>query len=1568
MGFVETKETGGRTREERLSTSISMFRSNVTKMSGVDEYTRKDLQALSDPSKKVQTDKWLTTEGRSFYLPANDAGKKAGEQFAKELQNLGYAAILLRGTGSESSNYIIYVGKQAIDVVSNFAVGKPPTDEQRKSLESFLKSAPSIFAICEKNGYDSTWAVNLASTVQRIVPEAAPSEETTVASVPAPVQKPAKKPQDQTYEEILGLGEKAPRGTMGVSEAELGLVPAKPKIAARLEHPSETLSLPVPEKKPGKAEQAKIDRLEKQLEEELKTLRENSEPWKATGRSKIAQAYYFLNRVRDQLAKEGNYTSEAGEPVDRDILLFGEGKNEGRIVRNEKAIKEVQDAYAKALEIVEKLHKLGADVGPYLEELESLNIKIGQEVLTYQSTPVKVKALDGGYNLYAAKKEKGKTAYAFYDVEEPAQPLGVAPADRDRYISMLYTQGLNDSTLAYKQARETLVNNLTSTQLELVLNYAQGKTDSLSLKVDPAKQGAVERAIVFLCNVNGFKGPSFEVLSEKGKIEASGRVSAIQIPEESMKRLKEWAGPYLSEAEMQAIATRFSYEDISKMIDFIDRARLAFSQGREPMEYLSAEQGVFAPKGGLDMQTARALNALFLYAGGLSVAFYENAGYIYSTGPTMYTEPEVMKFEFPVKISHKEGKRERWLRMERVPEKEKQIEQAINSGKGGEIQFGKLFKENPEDARLYAIHKRQAEIVVGYLNAQGIRATLEEFQKTGGYFGIKIIIPENAMGIGEVQRKPRKVEVTEASLLEAGPAKVDPLRAINNLPEDIANSKMKASLLGGVKKGEETAIRCASEEQATRMRNWLIMNGGIPAEKLEIQATQATRQVESAVPGQTTKATKTEWILVYYPEPVTKYSFRELEPRGKKEPVHPTLYQRDLVTKKRGAEMKSELEEQAEAYEKANPEKDVTVEFSPVGGSRKKDPSPKAAENFHNESVFGDAFLGIAFEFAWRTEQDTPRAPLVGGDRRFRDVLETSMGLATEDGRFRHGEEMAKMMLREWRHPGMPLSGQEEKAASDAYFALEQKYANMEEFAKGLTPENAMKFTAAANWLAERWLSMYDTKGMKAEEVEALRSSLREVAWKSMVVLVTLESSPAHFGVGPGTERPKNPQEHLTGALFYMGMGEIGSKEDPNTFTAKDGTKYSNYFVVDGVQYNILARRVLTPGPDPGHYVTLPSKDPSKVILYGKLKQRNVQLPDGRWIPAYEVEVLSQKERKVMDRDSLGEGSFTPEYTGPLPYAKIRIGEKPPKGGKVKGKVEYYELSYEGMDVTDVKFPGKQPKPYVGVLVTSKKKGEKEAGPGPEKADFVNAETEFVYSVVMRIGEDEETQRYLALTAESEKNHADELSTKHKLTKVSAVAELAADGNIYVYKLGDKIIDAKWGSFRFKETKRVEVGERNRKGEIESSIPDFTAEELASMPGIIEEDGTLYLDITREKIGTYTLSKEGRKGMEREKASISLDSSKEEKYGDIVRTVLTGKEISAAATFTPVSVTREEGEEPEVKPVDRAKSNATLVSVPVTVAPSVRALGLADEYYSARGGFPDNKRPTYYVVGESVKK
>ncbi|MEM4272019.1 MAG: hypothetical protein QXH30_00335, partial [Candidatus Bilamarchaeaceae archaeon] len=143
-----------------------------------------------------------------------------------------------------------------------------------------------------------------------------------------------------------------------------------------------------------------------------------------------------------------------------------------------------------------------------------------------------------------------------------------------------------------------------------------------------------------------------------------------------------------------------------------------------------------------------------------------------------------------------------------------------------------------------------------------------------------------------------------------------------------------------------------------------------------------------------------------------------------------------------------------------------------------------------------------------------------------------------------------------------------------------------------------------------------------------------------------------HYGVGPGKERPQTPEDHLAGALLYMGNNE---------FTAKDGTTYKTYFEHGGVRYNILSRRVLTAGPNPDHYVTIPSGEPGKVLLYGRLKQKNVQLQDGTWVPAYEVVPLPEPERKIMGRDSLGEASFTPEFSGPLPYAKIKIEEKPRK-------------------------------------------------------------------------------------------------------------------------------------------------------------------------------------------------------------------------------------------------------------------------------------------------------------------
>ncbi|MEO0248288.1 MAG: hypothetical protein ABIN58_01870, partial [candidate division WOR-3 bacterium] len=248
-------------------------------------------------------------------------------------------------------------------------------------------------------------------------------------------------------------------------------------------HPSETLILPH-EIRPKRALRGEgkneIARLETQLEEQLAILRANAKPWKATGRSKIGQAYYLLTEVKKSLAENGHYLNRQGQEIDKETLFVKEGKKEGNIVRWEKAIRAVRDAYEKASTIMEELLRLGADVESEAQELNQLRSQL-TEILAYQPTPIRVKNEEGGYNLYAAKTEKGRTSYEFYSVEEPAEARGVSSTDRERYVAMLWAQGLNDSSPVYGQAREILVDELTSEQLEQAIEGLSREKKDLTL-------------------------------------------------------------------------------------------------------------------------------------------------------------------------------------------------------------------------------------------------------------------------------------------------------------------------------------------------------------------------------------------------------------------------------------------------------------------------------------------------------------------------------------------------------------------------------------------------------------------------------------------------------------------------------------------------------------------------------------------------------------------------------------------------------------------------------------------------------------------------------------------------------------------------------------------------------------------------------------------------------------------------------------------------------------------------------------------------------------------------------
>ncbi len=1194
------------------------------------------------PSKNPNYEDFLTTKGYTFFFPDTENAKAAATDFAKTLKSLGYDAVVIReqNIDGETYSYMLHVGKRAAEQIAKKEAKAPMSPEAKRLAD------------------------NLAAAGTAKLKE---SESKEVRDVLKGGKPPSAKERAELEEQVSGA---KPEEKKKPAESVAGIVPTAPEKQAKTEQ--------------------EVAKLQKELEAKLAILRENAAMWGDSGRSKIAQGYRVITAIKDALESDGKAV-RGGNDLALSDLFVGTKKKEGEIAHTEKAIKAVQDVYTRAMEITARLGLKNAAAA--IGELQTLQIAIGDDVLNYQPSPIKVKT-DTGFDVYTLTKKKGREIYALSGTVEVKQPAPeekaakpeekVAAAEQTtRYADLLYAQGLDDSLPINKEARETLVNNLTAGQLDAVMEYARGERDGLSLTIAKEKQGAIVRAITQLCNVNGFSGPQVDLYAPAEKIEITGRAKPIPLSEETLKKLDQWdSGHYLSAEEKQTLASRFSYQDVSKMIDFIDRARLAFSQGREPQEYLSSEQGVLISKDAIaDRQIIRALNGLFLYAGGISVAYYESGGYLYSTIPTMYSEPEARVFKFPKKISYTEDKPgaiERWLNFEKgtkenpesdvAPEKLREITNAINSAKGGEIQFGgRMFRETPEDARLWSAYRRKAGIIAGYLNKQGIRAEVVEFsefdqKKKEDRNGIKIVIAQNAMGVGEIKRKPNQIEATkEPSPAEA--AKVDPLRAIQNMPQNIAASSMKNAILSLVKNDKDGSIPCSTQDQATRMRNWLIMNGGIPAEKLEVYATApwegAERQITSEL-GESTKIKDTKWMLRYSPEPVTKYPLNKLEKRGEKEPIHPTDTQAAIITTKRADALKGDLEDAAAAYEKANPGAEVKIaEFSPVGGSRKKDPKPAARENFYNESVYGDAYLGMAAEIQWRLLMDPQKAPAVGGYKRFRDALETDLSTMTDDGKFRHADQFAMMMLREWRGPGRPLAPDDKQAVHDAWGALDKKFANIEEFKKILSPENAIKLEAASNWLADSWVTQYNTKGMKAEDVETLRNSLKEVAWRTMVVVMQLEAGPAHYGIGSGKNRPQTPEDHLKGALLYMQNTEFNVKGEK-----EPRTTYFVYPEPDGVQYNILSRRVLTAGPNPEHYVTIPSKDPSKVILYGKLRQKNVQLEDGTWIPAYSVEVLKPEERKVVGRDSLGEASFTPEFTGPLPYAKIKIGQKPEKKGR----------------------------------------------------------------------------------------------------------------------------------------------------------------------------------------------------------------------------------------------------------------------------------------------------------------
>ena len=391
---------------------------------------------------------------------------------------------------------------------------------------------------------------------------------------------------------------------------------------------------------------------------------------------------------------------------------------------------------------------------------------------------------------------------------------------------------------------------------------------------------------------------------------------------------------------------------------------------------------------------------------------------------------------------------------------------------------------------------------------------------------------------------------------------------------------------------------------------------------------------------------------------------------------------------------------------------------------------------------------------------------------------------------------------------------------------------------------------------------------------------------------------------------------------------------------------------------------MLSAGPNPDHFVTIPTKDPNKVILYGRLKQQNVQLEDGTWVPAYKVEVLPLKERKVMDKDSLGETSITPLFTGPLPYAKITLREKPEETVKFRARIEAYEMSYEGEHGEAVKWRGKAPKPSLAVLATATTPGGAKIAPRPSS---YMPESEFSFNV-MRLVERRtitgtKEERYLALTEEAAAKNKGLVATEDARFRARSVAELSEDGNIYVYRLGGKVIDAEEGAGLVgSKNNRLEVG-RVEDGKIVSTSADFTSQELeklnqqAPASGLVVRSGGVYLEAKKEKIGTYALRKEE----DTERAELSLSS---EGYKSLVSGIIRGSELMISPYVKIDGKSPKQYEKAYTK-AGAAKAGKSRISLEIPLPEWVRARG--DDTFFTWGEFTGPSKYTEEIkVG--VKK
>lgn len=1120
-----------------------------------------------------------------------------------------------------------------------------------------------------------------------------------------------------------------------------------------------------------------------------------------------------------------------------------------------------------------------------------------------------------------------------------------------RYAETLRGRGMLDG-----EHISSLVNHLTPAQFDGLFAYADGTSETLELSfggLDVDMVAGVRRAVTELFERQGYLPPhyAYDETSGSMSISAYSRPQPIKLPQEYLGRLGDWdESNYMTDDEKRALVQNFDWEVLDVLMRYADYAYGELIGGDTP----AAMDVVIPVQEGLSRKALSAVNSLFL-SRGLSVAFGQEEGGISFTIPTRYTRPGVLKFSLPAKIGSmlKGEAKKTWLNTD-------DPDLGVTGRRNIKAQFAAVSDAVNASAREGAAVQsvslrsaRRAQVVVAYLREKGIAATLD---------GEHVVIPPGAYKVGKLSRKPPLIP--KAPAVKAAPAKKaakgeKPSKAgkkarkvapagivakVRAMPAVSGGKRLDTGiselLASSIERRVAIELPCASVPHAHRVRDYLI-SAGVSPEQVKVSTRRIKVREELPEGGWFTRIEE-ESTIKYMPLPEKELPLSGLPQReGVTRFSDPQIWEREK-------EQINSLWEQSftgavDAFNKANKDIRATVLEYPDPNLETKLPDPYYTHNTV-ESGLGDAASSTLFQFATRgLNRQTHEEPLVGAYEQYRKALPKAIHQEKlPDGsvvwRADDPLSFAEVNLAYYSGPGKPRIvkhgegwvsrpyARDRRKLARCWEALTTRFKTLEELYNEVGAADAIKIEGAADAYASHMMLEYAEEARTPE----LRQALKYMGAMMAVMTTIFEASPATFGEG---DSGKTPQDNLEGALL----------------------SFRQTFNYEGRDYMLLSRLLVASGNPEVAYVTVPTKSPDKVTLVGWVERVDLE-HEGRKVPAWRFVPLAKKDvvtYSLREGDSLGGNQRTKRYLKFDFMPKLKVEEVPqervpPPAKKRKKKapvpveeegVRYrmteYDMAYTPVSIEEGKWRGKNPLPRLEVLVsTQDSEGEISA---PPKERYL-PELRLDYTVISRIGrpKDADVERYAVLTKASESMHSGEMLMRHRKYKVRNVAELSndVDRNIYLYRIGRKIMDAKLGSEIFEsEEPKVRVGTKTQAG-VKSEFEGFSDEELTSLAlggykGLsVDESGGVYLSIEQEKIGTYdTIAPTKEQG---EQISVYVDADKGQ-YRDMVSSSIGGKELSSSKRFS---------EDPD-------EAGHWIFTIPL----SANVRGLGPEIYYASGTF-----------------